>query len=58
VTGNLEKRIAKLEAQRLPRPAPRLVWIEPDEPWPDDVEGDVLFLRWMRDDEEPNEQST
>src|SRR5262245_48924834 len=38
--------IAKLEAQRLPRPAPRLVWIEADEPCPDAIEGaaEVVLL--------------
>jgi len=54
--SDLARRIAKLEAQRLPRPAPRIVWLEPNEPWPDTTEGaeNVLFLRWLRDDEEPN----
>ena len=54
--SDLARRIAKLQAQRSPRSAPRLVWIEPGASYPDTIEAaaNVQFVRWLRDDEEPN----
>jgi hypothetical protein len=51
----LERRIAKLEAERLPRPR-RLVWIETGAPCPDVAPDGVQFLTWLDDDDDAEEQ--